>query len=246
MKRDICGVLIDDLSKKQLLSRISDRLAEKKRTVIFTPNPIMARNAEKDRSFMRVLNSADYNIPDGSGIILASRLLNTPIPERICGIELGESLLHTAAKNSYKVFLFGGKEGVADLAAKRLCEKITGLSVCGTMNGYDHTPKEAVEAIARSGAQILYVCLGSPKQEKWIHENMDKLGEVKLFMALGGSLDVWAGIIPRAPKPIRKIGFEWAWRMTLTPKKLKDLPKLVSFGARTVAKGISDVVTMHK
>lgn len=246
LKRNIFGVMIDDVNAKKLIGEISGRLRENRRTVIFTPNPIMTQNARRDSRFMNILNSSDYNIPDGNGIILASRLLKTPISERICGIELAEELLYTASKQGLNVFLFGGKAGVADLAAAKLCAKYRGLKICGTLNGYTSDNDRILEKIKKSRPDILYVCLGSPKQEKWIYENADNLPHVRLFMGLGGSLDVWSGNTKRAPRYLRKKGFEWLWRMTLSPKKLKDLPKLLAFGFSAVAKRISSVGIMHR
>lgn len=246
MKRDILGVMIDDLDRRKLLAEITKRMSENRRTVIFTPNPIMTQNAKKDREFMKILNSADYNIPDGNGIILASRLLKTPLSERICGIELAENLLYAASNQGLRLFLYGGKEGVATMAAARLCAKHRGLKICGTQHGYQSDNERVIEKIKASRADIVYVCLGSPKQERWIHENADKLPRVRLFMGLGGSLDVWSGNVRRAPKKVQKSGFEWLWRMTLAPKRLKDLPKLAAFGLSAVAKRLSNVGIMHR
>jgi len=238
--------MIDDLNAQKLIVEISKRMRENRRTVIFTPNPIMTQNARNDSKFMKVLNSSDYNIPDGNGIILASRLLKTPIAERICGIELAEELLYAASRLRLKVFLFGGKDGVATKAAARLCAKYPDLKICGTLHGYGNDSDLCIEKIKKSGADILYVCLGSPKQETWIYENADLLPHVRLFMGLGGSLDVWSGNTKRAPRYVRKKGFEWLWRMMLSPKKLKELPKLVAFGFSAIAKRISSVGIMHR
>ena len=246
MKRDICGVMIDDLDRHKLFLELTARLDAKKRTVIFTPNPIMAQNAKKDREFMDILNSADYNVPDGSGIILASRLLKTPIPERICGIELAESLLEAAADRGLRVFLYGGACGVAELAAAKLCQKLPKLKICGILNGYVDNAEAVTEKIKLSSPDVVYVCLGSPKQEKWIHENSAKLDGVRLFMGLGGSLDVWSGKVARAPRPLRNHGFEWLWRMAHAPKKFKDLPKIISFGVSAATKRLKDIVIMHR
>ena len=195
---------------------------------------------------MKVLNSSDYNIPDGNGIILASRLLKTPISKRICGIELAERLLYTAARNKLRIFLYGGKEGVAALAAARLVSLNPNLKICGAVHGYQQDEHAVLERIKQSKADVVYVCLGSPKQEKWIHENADKLPHVRLFMGLGGSLDVWSGKVKRAPAQVREHGFEWLWRMAKAPKKLRDLPKLAAFGISAVAKGLFSVGIMHR
>lgn len=246
MKRDIFGVMIDDLDEKKLVGEISKRMNEGRRTVIFTPNPIMTQNARKDGEFMRVLNSSDYNIPDGNGIILASRLLKTPISKRICGIELAERLLFTAERQGLRIFLYGGKEGVATLAAARLVSAYPNLKICGALHGYQQNEQTVLEKIKRSKADVVYVCLGSPKQEKWIDENADKLPQVRLFMGLGGSLDVWSGKVKRAPTHVREQGFEWLWRMAKAPKRLRDLPKLAAFGFSAVAKGLFSVGIMHR
>jgi len=246
MKRDIFGVMIDDLDRRKLFIEIAKRMRENRRTVIFTPNPIMTQNAKKDVGFMEILNSSDYNIPDGNGMILASRLLKTPLKERICGIDLAESLLWEASRQGLRVFLYGGREGVASLAAKRLMAKHAGLKICGTLHGYGDSAEAVIKAIQKSRADLVFVCLGSPKQEKWIHENADLLPHVRLFMGLGGSLDVWSGKVRRAPKSIRDKGFEWLWRMTASPGRLKDFPKLAAFGLSAVAKRISNVGIMHR
>ena len=245
MKRNIFGVMIDDIDRRCLTEEISKRLSLNVRTVIFTPNPIMVQNAKKDGYFMKILNAADYNIPDGNGIVLASRLLKSPIKERICGIDLAEELLETLAKKELKLFLYGGREGVAELAAKKLRGRYPNLQICGYINGFA-PPDTVLKRIKQSSPDVIYVCLGSPKQERWIHENMTALDGTKLFMGLGGSLDVWSGKVTRAPKCARKIGMEWLWRMVSSPKKLKDFPKLVAFGASAVAKRLFVVGIMHR
>ena len=246
MKRSIFGVMIDDIDKKALTREILKRVKERRRTVIFTPNPIMTQNAKCDPDFMRILNSSDYNVPDGSGMILASRLLKTPLGERICGIELAEELLPHFARDGIRLFLYGGRDGVAREAAARLCKKYEGLKICGALNGYQSNEDETIRKIKAARADAVYVCLGSPKQEKWISENADKLPQAALFIGLGGSLDVWSGRVRRAPRCVQKSGFEWLWRMGASPKKLKSLPKLASFGISALAKGLSNVGIMHR
>lgn len=246
MKRDIFGVMIDDLDRRTILAQISKRMEQKRRTVIFTPNPIMTQDAKKDPELMRILNGSDYNIPDGNGMILASRLLKTNLKERICGIELAEELLSVSARLGLRVFLYGGEEGVAKKAAARLKRSCPGLNICGTQNGFHQDNAEVLKRISATRPHVVYVCLGSPKQEKWIRQNADKLPGAILFMGLGGSLDVWSGKVKRAPKYVRKSGFEWLWRMAASPKKLKQLPKLAAFGVSAVAKGLSNVGIMHR
>ena len=246
MKRDILGVMIDDLDRRTLLGEISKRMEQKRRTVIFTPNPIMTQDAKKDPELMRILNGSDYNIPDGNGMILASRLLKTNLKERICGIELAEELLLVAARLGLRVFLYGGEASVANMAAARLKKACPQLKICGALDGFQKDNDEVLRKINDARPHVVYVCLGSPKQEKWIQKNADRLPSAILFMGLGGSLDVWSGRVRRAPKCVRENGFEWLWRMALSPKKLKQLPKLAAFGVSAVAKGVSNVGIMHR
>lgn len=243
MRKNICGVLIDDLSKKEIMANIKNRLKRGEKTVIYTPNPVMAENGIKDGDFLKILNSSTYNIPDGQGIILASRLLKTPIKERISGIELGEEILKHAAKRKLRVFLLGGSEGIAREASRRLSEVYRGLTVSGTLNGFDEL-ENATKKINESRADVVFVCLGSPKQERWIDKHKDDCSS-SLFIGLGGSLDVWSGKVRRAPVFIRKIGLEWLWRMIISPSKIKNLPILIHFGARATARSTKNLVKLH-
>lgn len=243
MKKNICGVLIDDMSKKEIMTKIKKRLKTKQKTVIFTPNPIMVENGKKNSEFLNILNSSTYNVPDGQGIILASRLLRTPIKERVSGIELGEEILKHSAKKKLRIFLLGGSNGIAKEAAKRLSDAYRGLIISGVLNGFDEL-KTAPEKINDSHSDIVFVCLGSPKQERWIDTHKNKCSAT-LFIGLGGSLDVWSGKVQRAPVLIRRIGLEWLWRMTLSPSKLKNLPTLLHFGAKVSAKGVKNLVKLH-
>ncbi len=243
MKKNICGVLIDDLSKKEIMTKIKKRLRCKEKTVIFTPNPVMVENGSKDRAFLEILNSSTYNVPDGQGIILASRLLRTPIKERVSGIELGEEILKHVSKKGLRVFLLGGADGVAKKASKKLHGIYRGLTISGALNGFDEL-EIAPSKINESRADIVFVCLGSPKQEKWIDKYKDKCS-ASLFIGLGGSLDVWSGKVRRAPVFVRKIGLEWLWRMTLSPSKARNLPSLIHFGVGTVAKSAKRLVKLH-
>lgn len=243
MKKNICGVLIDDLSKKEIMTNIKNRLKNRQKTIIFTPNPVMVENGQKSREFLGILNGSTYNVPDGQGIILASRLLKTPIKERISGIELGEEIMKYAAKKGLRVFLLGGGAGIAAEASKRLKEAYRGLSVSGVLNGFEELEK-APAKINESHTDIVFVCLGSPKQEKWINDHKNECS-ASLFIGLGGSLDVWSGKVRRAPVFIRKIGLEWLWRMIASPSKVKNLPSLIHFGARATARSTKNLVKLH-
>ncbi|MBO5883745.1 MAG: WecB/TagA/CpsF family glycosyltransferase [Clostridia bacterium] len=201
--------------------------------VIFTPNSLILLRASKSAPDRRILNSADLLLPDGAGVIIASRFLGYPINKRRTGIDTAEELLAFAEKNSLSVFLLGGKKGVASPAAKNLKQRFPGLQIAGTHHGYfnknGQENQKVIDMINRVSPDILFVCFGYPMQERWIYENKDKLHSVKLLMGLGGSLDVWSGRIKRAPIQIQKMNFEWLWRMLQEPRRIKDVALLSIF-----------------
>ena len=242
-KINILGVHIDCLSKKNLYKAIGKSLNSKEKSKIFTPNTEIIVKAHKNEKLKDILNSATISIPDGIGVIWAAKALSSPLPERLAGIDTAEFILSHAAKNEFSVFLLGGKDGVAKIAKKKLEEKYKGLNICGFHHGFfDAQGKENDEIIKKinnSGADIIFVCMGFPRQEMWISENIDKLSSVKLAVGLGGSLDVWAGNVKRAPEAFRKMSLEWLWRMMLEPKRIKFLPIIPVFAIKILRKKLS-------
>ena len=220
------------------LAYLAARLARGEQTVVYTPNPIMLENAARDPAFRAVLLRADLNLPDGVGVVLAAKLLDEGIEGRLSGVDMAARALMLAAKRGYRVFLLGGRDGVAREAAARLVARLSGLCVCGTRNGYFSAAQtqDVLEEIRSAKPDILLVCLGSPKQEDFIDRYRAALPDVKLFMALGGTLDVFAGRTRRAPTVVQKIGLEWLWRMACEPRRLRDLPKMVAFSCRILKK----------
>jgi len=210
-----------------------DRMTKGKKTALFTPNSEMIYRASSSPELWKILRSADILFPDGIGSHIGMRLLGIPARERTTGIKLGEKILDMSAHCGYKVFLLGAKEGRASRAAKLLQAKHKGILICGHHHGYfDKCGKEndrIVKMINRSGADILLVCFGFPDQEKWISENMPFLSNVKLAIGLGGSLDVWSGVVRRAPEFVSNSGLEWLWRICCDPKRVKRVGFLVGF-----------------
>lgn len=230
------GVAINNCDRRTAEQFISNRLSKDDGDLpcaIFTPNAEMVFRAAEDANLADLLNSSDLNTPDGVGVIWASKKLGSPLPEQIPGIELGEYALVHSAKRGYKVFLLGGEVGVADEAAKKLTEKHTSLCICGTHHGYFDPDSEEnehlIKTIAEASPDLLIVCLGFPRQEKWIMVNRYRLTNVKVMMALGGSLDVWAQKTRRAPSPVRHLRLEWLWRVLHDPARLPRAAALPAF-----------------
>ena len=234
------------ITKSEYYKKIKETINAPRHTKIFTPNPSIIINALRDADAYSALKSADLLLPDGIGIIIASAILKKKIPQRICGIDAGEYILEYAAQNNMSVYLLGAKVGVEHKAKKALQNKFQKLNICGTHHGYFAKEGKENDSVIRdirdSKADIVFVCLGSPLQEKWIFENEKYLPDVRLFIGLGGSLDVWSGEVRRAPKFVQKICLEWLWRIIIEPQKIKrvaDIPKflyLVTTSKKKIAK----------
>ena len=228
------GLAYLDADLSHLADLLRERLHASAPTVIFTPNAKIAGDARRDASLHALLQEADLLLPDGAGILLASRRhADRPLIHRLPGIEAGEIALQLAAKGQHPVYFLGGKPGVAEQAAKAWKERLPALPVAGTHHGY--FDREGVEngailqEIRESGAQILLVCFGFPEQETWIVKNKSALAAVRLFMGLGGSFDVWSGNVRRAPALFRAIHGEWLWRMLREPRRFVQFPALIGY-----------------
>ena len=200
-------------------------LNSENKSKIFTPNPEIILKAQKDEKIKNILNSATLLIPDGTGVIWGAKKLGTPLPERLAGIDTAEFILSLAAAKGFSVFLLGGNDGVANAAKHKLEKKYTGLKICGTHHGF-------FDMSGHENNDIIFVCMGFPRQEIWITENIDKLNSLHIAIGLGGSLDVWSGRLRRAPKIFRKLSLEWVWRIILEPKRIKFLPVIPIFAIK--------------
>ena len=227
----LCGVRIDDLTLEEAIDRALS--LHNRPCTVFTPNAVMLDACRRDPSLSSLLNRADLSLPDGAGVLLAAKRKGVPLRERVSGIDFGEAILKRAARDGLKVFLLGGKEGVARRAAKKLSLSYPPLRICGFHHGYfqkeGRENAEVLSQIIACKPHILLVCFGFPAQEKWIVENLPALPFLRTAAGLGGSLDVWSGDTARAPKTLQKCGLEWAWRMMREPRRLKNLPALLRF-----------------
>ncbi len=226
-KINILGISFSNITKRDAEEKILNSKATKECITIFTPNPEIAVKAQSDENIKKMINSAALVLPDGIGIVIASKFLSTPVKERICGIDMGEFIIDYANKNSLKLYLLGGKKGVSERAASEIASRYPKLKICGTHHGYFDKHGEENQSILQElqslQPDIIFVCLGFPEQEKWIKENIPLLPSIKIAAALGGSLDIWSGDIKRAPDFMRKIGLEWMWRILKSPKRIKRI-----------------------
>ena len=225
MKVNVLGVRFDNVTPEEALERGAQLMEQPGFHYVATPNPEFVLAAEKDKEFQAVLNGADLVIPDGIGVIYSAKLLGTPLKSRVPGIEFSAGMLAHMDKVGGRVFLLGAKPGVAEQAAANISKDYPNLTICGTHDGYFKEDEPVVRLIKDSNADLLFVCLGAPRQEKFMAKYGPEMG-VKLAMGLGGSLDVYAGVVERAPERWQKMNLEWAYRLVKEPKRIGRMAKL--------------------
>ena len=223
MKTEILGVRFDDLTQQEAAQRGRQLLEEDKFHYVVTPNPEFLLAAEKDPEFRRVLNAADLVLPDGIGVVYSAKILGTPL--KVPGIEFAEAMLSALNDMGGRLYLLGAKPGVAEEAGRRICARYPALVLCGTHDGYFKDEQAILPEIAAAKPDLLFVCLGAPKQEKWMARWGRHTG-AKLAIGLGGCLDVFAGNVQRAPERWQKLGLEWAYRLKKEPKRIGRMAKL--------------------
>lgn len=225
MRVDVLGVSFDNITPEEAVDRALAMLEKDRPHLAATPNPEMIQRAEKDPAFAKVLSEADLVLPDGIGVIYAARILGRPLKGRVTGVDFASALMEKLAGTDRRLFLLGAKPGVAEEAARRLAARYPGLDICGTHDGYFQDDAPVVEAIRASRADVVFVCLGFPKQEMWAAAHGAEAG-AKLYVGLGGSLDVFAGKVERAPEKMQKLGLEWLYRLYKEPSRIGRMAKL--------------------
>ena len=194
--------------------------------------------AYRDQAFQDVLNTADLITPDGIGVVYASRIVKDPLAERVGGFDLATKLIEKAADGSISFYFFGGKPGVAEQAKENLQKKYPDLCIIGCSDGYFDAEKEKLilADIQEKKPDVLFVCLGAQKQENWIYQHKHELA-AKVCMGIGGSLDVFAGVVERAPESFQKLGLEWLYRLLKQPSRIGRMMDLPKFGLTVLLKG---------
>lgn len=210
-----------NLTMVEAVTLIGTNLAQKKQCTIYFANPDCFNKMISDRDYFSILKTGDYIFPDGIGLVIAGKMLQTPLKENINGTDMLPYVCRMAASKGYSIFLLGGKPGIAQKAGEKISASY-GVSLAGTAHGYfDHqTESDAViETINNSGAAILLVGFGAPLQEKWISRHRHQL-KAEVLMGVGGLFDFYSGTTKRAPAWVREIGFEWIYRILQEPGRM--------------------------
>ena len=225
MKREVLGIAFDDLTREEAAQAGAALLEEDKFHYVVTPNPEFILAAEKDREFRQVLNGADLVLPDGIGVVYSAKIQGTPLKGRVPGIEFAEDMLACLDRRGGRLYLLGARPGVAEEAGRRILEAHPGITLCGAQDGYFKDEEAVLLKVAAARPDLLFVCLGAPKQEKWMARWGRHTG-ARLAIGLGGALDVFAGKVERAPEAWRRLGLEWAYRLKKEPQRAGRMAKL--------------------
>lgn len=228
LRTEILGVGFDDLSLAEAVSQGVRLLEEDGFHYVVTPNPELVDRAGREDAFCAALNGADMVLPDGIGVVYASRILGRPLKGRCPGIDFASGLMEVLAQTGKRLYLLGAKPGVAEAAALNLQGQYPGIIICGVHDGYFKDGGPVAADIYRTGADVVFVCLGAPKQEYWMVEFGPQTG-ARLLVGLGGSLDVFAGVVKRAPEVWKKLGLEWLYRLKEEPSRIGRMARLPLF-----------------
>ena len=228
MKIDVMGLKFDSMTMDEALSRAEALLRGDKAAYVVTPNAEIAYEALHDWQLREMLNGADLMLPDGAGVVLASKLLRTPVKQKVAGVDFAAGLLGILERNSQSLYLLGGKPGIGELAAQKMLEAHPQLRIAGIADGYFRDEASVIEKINASGADALFVCLGAPKQERFMVQHQQEL-HVHLMAGLGGSLDAFAGTVQRAPAWMIRLNLEWLYRLIREPKRFRRMLRLPKY-----------------
>ena len=225
MRTDVLGVGFDDLTLEEAAAAGAALVEAGGFHYAVTPNPEFLLAAKHNPAFRQALLGADLVLADGVGVVYSAKILGRPLKGKVPGIDFAQRLLAWMARHGKRLFLLGAKPGVAEEAGRRICARYSDLVLCGTHDGYFKDEQAILPQIAAAKPDLLFVCLGAPKQELWMARWGQHTG-AKLAIGLGGCLDVFAGNVERAPERWQKLGLEWAYRLKKEPKRIGRMAKL--------------------
>lgn len=224
----ILGCKVDQLSKREVFSQLQNWMNQKQTRHIVTLNPEICLEGFKNDEYRKLLNKADLTTPDGIGLKYASFLLQTYVSERITGIALVNALCSIASSQKQSIYLIGGEGDTAKRAAERLKNKFADLNIAGAepgplKNQFTIEDPTHAETIAQSGAKVVFVAFGAPKQERWIQTHKEIFAKGTILIGVGGVFDYLAGNVPTPPKYFKQFGLEWLFRLFTQKGRLKRI-----------------------
>lgn len=227
----------DNLTMAEATERALAVMGEHRGAYVVTPNPEIVMMCLENPELSRAVASAELVLPDGVGIVYGARILGTPMKQKLPGIDFAQELFALMAARGRSLFLLGAKPGVAEEAAANLKKRFPGLDIAGTGDGYFTDDGPVIEKINAARPDLLLVCLGAPKQELWMYENAKRL-DVGLMAGLGGAMDVFAGVVERAPERWQRLGLEWLYRLKSEPSRAGRMMVLPKFAFTVIGRRI--------
>ena len=225
MKKQVMAITFDNITMEEAVGTAMGHIAARSRCRVVTPNAEFALEAKKNPRFLKILNTSQLVLADGISVVLASKIIGDPMQGRVTGVGFAQALAAAMAKEGRSLYLLGAKPGVAEQAAEKLQQTYPGLKIAGTHDGYFKDAAPVGEASNAANPDALLVCLGAPKQEYFM-EDYDGALEVPVMAGLGGSMDVLAGNVKRAPEFYQKHGLEWLYRLVKEPQRWRRMIKL--------------------
>lgn len=232
----ILGVPVHPLTMNESVAVLEEKLQKKEQAFVVTANAEIIMMCQQDKEYNNIVSEqADLVLPDGAGAVWAGRYLGNEVPERVAGFDLYNQLLKLSADKGYKAYFFGGAPGVAEAAKNKAEELYPGVQIVGCRNGYfNETEEEAIiKEINDAAPDMLFVALGAPKQEKWLVKYRNQL-KPRVLMGIGGSFDVLAGKMERAPKWMQEASLEWAFRLYKQPSRFMRMLALPKFALKVI------------
>ena len=221
---NVLGVGFDALTGNEAADRALELMRQRRAAYVCTPNPEIVLLARRDPDLMEAVNGADLVLADGIGVLWASKTLGTPLPERVAGYDF---LLALLARMEGSVYILGGRGDAAEKAAAAIARDHPGLTVAGWCDGFITDELRLIAELGEKEPDLLMVCLGAGKQELWMAAHRDL--PVGLMAGLGGSVDVLAGAVPRAPAWWRDRGLEWLYRLIKQPWRIRRQLRLPGY-----------------
>lgn len=222
IRKSFLNTFVDNYTMNETLELIEKSINENKKISHVVINAGKIVDLQSNLELQESVNNCDLINADGQAVVWASKILNKPLKERVAGIDLMQNLVELAHKKNYKVFFLGAKEEIVKKVVDIYSNKYSNSIIAGYRNGYfkKEEEPEIAKQISKSGAQILFVAISSPKKENFLFQNKEFLKDVNFTMGVGGSFDVVSGLVKRAPKWMQNIGMEWFYRFLQEPKRM--------------------------
>lgn len=231
----IFGIPFSKWGMQETVQYLTGAISARKPHQVITANPIMVMAALENPSYKQMMQQADLIVPDGSGVVWASRVGGDPVAERVAGFDLLHELMKEGERHRWRVYLLGAGPEVVQEAANRLKMQYPGTEIVGYRDGYfgPEQDDEVIEGIRRTSPDLLFVARGADTQEPWIARHKQRLA-VPVMMGVGGSFDVISGRTKRAPKVFQKLRLEWLYRLIKEPTRFRRMLALPKFAVRVL------------